>query len=142
PRHAVHVVAGADPSSVHRDLAATLDAGWARIREIQDDARRHPGRTRGAWPAIVLRTPKGWTGPKVVDGEPVEGTFRSHQVPLANVAKNPEHLQLLEEWMQSYKPEEQFDRDGRLLPELAELSPEGDRRMGANPHANGGRLMV
>jgi xylulose-5-phosphate/fructose-6-phosphate phosphoketolase len=93
-----------------------------------------------AWPAIVLRTPKGWTGPKVVDGLPVEGTFRAHQVPLAEVATRPDHLALLEQWLRSYKPEEQFDADGRLVPELAALAPHGDRRMGANPHANGGRL--
>jgi xylulose-5-phosphate/fructose-6-phosphate phosphoketolase len=89
----------------------------------------------------VLRTPKGWTGPKVVDGLPVEGTFRAHQVPLANVRDNPDHLRQLEEWMRSYRPEELFDDDGRLVPELAKLAPDGDRRMGANPHANGGRLL-
>src|SRR5438552_5085293 len=94
-----HAVAGDDPFSVHTDLAETLDRCWARIREIQDDARRHPGRLRSPWPAIVLRTPKGWTGPKVVDGEPVEGTFRAHQVPLANVRQNPAHLTMLDSWM-------------------------------------------
>jgi len=138
----VHVVAGDDPSSVHRDLAATLDVCWARIREIQDDARRHPARMRGSWPAIVLRTPKGWTGPKTVDGEPVEGTFRAHQVPLANVRQNPAHLAMLESWMRSYRPEELFDASGRLVPALAALPPTGDRRMSANPHANGGKLLV
>src|SRR5213595_371060 len=138
----VHVVAGDDPSSVHRDLAATLDVCWARIREIQDDARRHPARMRGSWPAIVLRTPKGWTGPKTVDGEPVEGTFRAHQVPLANVRQNPAYLAMLESWMRSYRPEELFDASGRLVPALAALAPTGDRRMSANPHANGGKLLV
>src|SRR5712664_752140 len=138
----VHVVAGDDPPSVHRELATTLDACWARIREIQDDARRHPSRMRGAWPAIVLRTPKGWTGPKTVDGEPVEGTFRAHQVPLANVRQNPAHLAMLESWMRSYRPEELFDASGRVVPALAALAPSGDRRMSANPHANGGKLLV
>src|SRR5207247_2787264 len=97
-------------------------------------------RPRG--PLIVLRTPKGWTGPRIVDGKAVEGTFRAHQVPLANVRGDAEHLRELEAWMKSYRPEELFDRDGRLVPALAELAPEGDRRLGANPHANGGRLLV
>jgi xylulose-5-phosphate/fructose-6-phosphate phosphoketolase len=138
----VHFVAGDDPPSVHRDLAATLDACWARIREIQDDARRRQVRMRASWPAIVLRTPKGWTGPKTVDGEPVEGTFRAHQVPLANVRQNPAHLAMLESWMRSYRPEELFDASGRLVPALAALAPTGDRRMSANPHANGGKLLI
>ncbi len=139
-----HVVAGDDPFRVHADLAATLDRCWARIREIQDDARRQsrPGRARAPWPAIILRTPKGWTGPKVVDGKPVEGTFRAHQVPLPNVRENPAHLAMLESWMRSYRPEELFDDRGRLAPALAALAPAGDRRMSANPHANGGKLLV
>src|SRR5207245_2392734 len=134
--------AGHEPSSGHCALAATLDACWARIREIQADARRHPARIRGSWPAIVLRTPKGWTGPKTVDGEPVEGTFRAHQVPLANVRQNPAHLAMLESWMRSYRPEELFDASGRLVPALATLAPAGGGRMSAPPHANGGKLLV
>src|SRR6185437_5227059 len=94
-----------------------------------------------SWPMIILRTPKGWTGPKVVDGKPVEGTWRAHQVPLADMAAHPEHVRLLEEWMKSYKPNDLFDADGKLVPELAELPPVGARRMGANPHANGGLLL-
>src|SRR5207245_5227427 len=121
----VHVVAGADPMLVHRDLAATLDVSWATIRSIQDDARRNGVRERPRWPAIVLRTPKGWTGPKVVDGRPVEGTFRSHQVPLPNVKANASHLAMLEAWMRSYRPEELFDSRGRLVPQLAALAPAG-----------------
>jgi xylulose-5-phosphate/fructose-6-phosphate phosphoketolase len=138
----VHVVAGDDPMSVHRTLAATLDRCWATIRSVQDDARRHGVAARPRWPAIVLRTPKGWTGPKVVDGQPVEGTFRAHQVPLANVRHDPAHLAMLETWMRGYRPEELFDEQGRLVPELAALAPAGDRRMGANPHVNGGKLLV
>ena len=97
--------------------------------------------SRPLWPMIVLRSPKGWTGPKVVDGLQVEGTFRSHQVPLSDPAADPEHLKLLEDWLRSYRPEELFDEQGRLVPELAELAPQGERRMGANPHANGGMLL-
>ena len=138
----VHFVAGEDPATVHRDLAATLDVCWTKIRSIQDRARRGGDATRSRWPAIVLRTPKGWTGPKVVDGQPVEGTFRAHQVPLPNVKKDPVQLAMLEAWMRSYRPEELFDDRGRLIPELAALAPRGDRRMGANPHANGGKLLV
>src|SRR5256712_3077222 len=118
-----HLVAGDDPQMVHRELATTLDACWERIREIQDDARRHPTRMRAPWPAIVLRTPKGWTGPKVVDGEPVEGTFRAHQVPLANVRQNPAHLAMLESWRRSYRPEELFDHGGPLVPARPPLLP-------------------
>jgi xylulose-5-phosphate/fructose-6-phosphate phosphoketolase len=137
-----HVVEGDDPMAVHERFADTLDACYARIRAIQDDARRPGATQRPRWPLIVLRTPKGWTGPRIVDGKAVEGTFRSHQVPLANVRGDAEHLRQLEAWMKSYRPEELFDRDGRLVPALAELAPEGDRRLGANPHANGGRLLV
>jgi xylulose-5-phosphate/fructose-6-phosphate phosphoketolase len=138
----VHFVEGDDPAAVHQTLAATLDACYAKIKAIQHEARTKGVMERPRWPAIVLRTPKGWTGPKVVDGEPVEGTFRAHQVPLAAVKTQPDHLKMLEEWMLTYEPEKQFDREGRLLPELAELAPQGDRRMGANPRANGGKLLV
>jgi xylulose-5-phosphate/fructose-6-phosphate phosphoketolase len=138
----VHIVTGDDPMTVHRDFAVTLDRCWRSIRSIQEDARRKGFSARPRWPAIVLRTPKGWTGPKLVDGVPIEGTFRSHQVPLANVRTNRAHLAMLEEWMLSYRPEELFDERGTLLPELAALAPAGDRRMGKNPHANGGRLLA
>jgi xylulose-5-phosphate/fructose-6-phosphate phosphoketolase len=137
-----HFVESDDPLQAHQLFAATLDTCYARIRAIQEEARAHGVSERPRWPAIVLRTPKGWTGPKVVDGLPVEGTFRAHQVPLMNVKSNPEHLKLLEAWMHSYKPAEHFDRDGALIPELAALAPKGDLRMGANPHANGGKLLV
>jgi xylulose-5-phosphate/fructose-6-phosphate phosphoketolase len=134
-------VAGDAPAEVHEALAAALDGCFDRIGEIQRQARRDGlGTGRPRWPLIVLRTPKGWTGPREVDGLPVEGTFRSHQVPLANVRQNAEHLRMLEAWMRSYRPEELFDAEGRLVPELAGLAPEGDRRLGANPQANGGRL--
>jgi xylulose-5-phosphate/fructose-6-phosphate phosphoketolase len=134
-------VAGSDPGRVHEAFATTLDDCLDAIERIQRDARakgRVSGRPR--WPAIVLRTPKGWTGPREVDGVPVEGTFRSHQVPLAGVRTNPRHLAMLEQWMKSYRPHELFDESGRLVPGLAALAPEGDRRMGANPNANGGRV--
>jgi xylulose-5-phosphate/fructose-6-phosphate phosphoketolase len=138
----VHFVEGDDPMPMHRAFAQTLDTCYGRIRAIQDGARRSGFTEASAWPAIVLRSPKGWTGPKVVDGLPVEGTFRAHQVPLANVHSNPEHLKMLEAWMRGYKPEELFDQHGRLVAELVALAPKGERRMGANPHANGGRLTV
>ena len=140
----VHFVEGDDPLAVHRTFAATLARCWARIRAIQEEARRGRGAppSRPAWPAIVLRTPKGWTGPKVVDGLPIEGTFRAHQVPLANVRESPAHLAMLEAWMRSYRPEELFDANGSLVPALRALAPHGERRMGANPHANGGRLLA
>jgi xylulose-5-phosphate/fructose-6-phosphate phosphoketolase len=131
-------VEGDEPAPVHRALAAALEACYAKIRAIQREARAHGVSGRPRWPALVLRTPKGWTGPKVVDGLPVEGTFRAHQVPLSHVTTNPEHLRMLEAWMRSYRPEELFDAGGRLVPELAALAPAGARRMGANPHANGG----
>jgi xylulose-5-phosphate/fructose-6-phosphate phosphoketolase len=137
----VHFVEGDDPPAVHRELASTFDHCFDAIRQIQDGARAHGFGARPRWPAIVLRTPKGWTGPKVVDGLPVEGTFRSHQVPLANVRNNADHLRQLEEWMRSYRPAELFDEQGRLVAALGKLAPEGERRMGANPHANGGRLL-
>jgi xylulose-5-phosphate/fructose-6-phosphate phosphoketolase len=130
---------GAEP--VHRDLAAAMERAADKIAEIQRAARGDGLAERPAWPMIVLRTPKGWTGPKEVDGLPAEGTFRSHQVPLAGLRDNPEHLAQLEGWLKSYRPEELFDDDGALRPELAALAPEGERRMGANPHANGGLLL-
>jgi xylulose-5-phosphate/fructose-6-phosphate phosphoketolase len=135
-------VEGDDPVKVHRQFAETIDACYGRIRAIQAEARERGRPERTRWPAIVLRTPKGWTGPKVVDGLQVEGTFRAHQVPLEHVRENPAHLRMLEEWMRSYRPEELFDGAGRLVPSLAALAPAGDRRMGATPYANGGRLLV
>jgi xylulose-5-phosphate/fructose-6-phosphate phosphoketolase len=138
----MHVVEGDDPASVHQQMASVLEACHDEIRAIQDDARRNGMTDRPAWPAIVLRTPKGWTGPEVVNGLPVEGTFRSHQVPLSKVGSDEAQLAALEAWMRSYEPEEQFDNDGALVPELSDLSPSGDRRMGANPVANGGRVLV
>ena len=139
--HRVHVVAGDEPAAVHRLLADTLDTCFDEIAEIHAAWRSgdEPETRRPRWPMIVLRTPKGWTGPSVVDGVQVEGTFRSHQVPLAGLAGNPEHLRLLEEWMRSYQPDELFP-GGQLKPEIATLAPEGDKRMGATPYANGGRL--
>jgi xylulose-5-phosphate/fructose-6-phosphate phosphoketolase len=138
--HVVHVVSGDEPQAVHRALADTLDAACDEIAAIQRAWRDDGSDERPRWPMIVLRTPKGWTGPAVVDGQQVEGTFRSHQVPLANLAKDPEHLRLLEEWLRSYRPDELFERDGSLRHDVEALAPEGERRMGANPHANGGRL--
>ena len=134
-------VEGSDPQQIHQVLAATLDDCYAAIRTIQADARGYGTGPRPRWPAIVLRTPKGWTGPREVDGVPVEGTFRSHQVPLANVRADAAHLALLEQWLRSYRPDTVFDTDGRLTPELAALAPTGTRRMGANPHANGGKVL-
>ncbi|HEY0069752.1 MAG TPA: phosphoketolase family protein [Chloroflexia bacterium] len=138
----VHFVEGDDVPRVHQQFAATLNTCYARIREIQQDARTNGFSGRPRWPVIVLRTPKGWTGPDEIDGLPVEGTFRSHQVPLHEVKKKPEELVALEEWLRTYGPDELFDEQGRLVPELRELAPEGNRRMGANPHANGGKLLV
>ncbi|MDQ3064020.1 MAG: phosphoketolase family protein, partial [Acidobacteriota bacterium] len=136
-----YFVEGDEPEAMHQMMAATLDAAIGEINTIQKDARENGFTTRPAYPMIVLRSPKGWTGPKIVDGLPAENSFRSHQVPLDKLAKNPEHLRQLEEWMRSYKPEELFDENGRLIAELAELAPKGERRMGANPHANGGQLL-
>jgi xylulose-5-phosphate/fructose-6-phosphate phosphoketolase len=138
----VHFVEGDEPMRVHADFARALDASWNEIRAIQSEARKHGVKRKPAWPAIVLRTPKGWTGPQMVDGVRVEGTFRAHQVPIDNVRTNAEHLRMLEAWMKSYAPEKLFDENGRLVLELATLAPNGERRMGANPHANGGRVMV
>jgi xylulose-5-phosphate/fructose-6-phosphate phosphoketolase len=139
--YAPRFVEGDDPKVLHPLMAETLDGVLDEIREIQRDARSHGFTTRPPWPMIVLRTPKGWTGPKEVDGLPVEGTWRAHQVPLAGLREKPEHLELLESWMQSYRPDELFDASGRPVDEIVELAPHGDRRMGANPHANGGLLL-
>jgi xylulose-5-phosphate/fructose-6-phosphate phosphoketolase len=135
-----YFVEGSDPVAVHHQLAETLDVVLEEIRDIQTRARINDRPFRPRWPMIVLVTPKGWTGPKVVDGLPVEGTWRSHQVPLAHVRENPDHLHQLEAWMRSYRPEELFDEAGRFRPELTELAPRGERRMGSNPHTNGGKL--
>ena len=146
--HTVHVVSGGfsgeDPAHVHQRLAAAMDEAVGQIQEIQRRARgggNGAGSGRPRWPVIVLRTPKGWTGPKVVDGQQVEGTFRAHQVPLPDVRGNPQHLRQLEEWMRSYRPEELFGPGGTLVDELAALPPRSHRRMSANPHANGGLLL-
>ena len=135
-------VEGDDPLVVHQSFADALDRCHDRILEIQHLARDQGIRKRPRWPAIVLRTPKGWTGPAEVDGRPIEGTFRSHQVPLSSVRSNPAHLQILEDWLRSHQPEELFDETGRLVREIAALAPRGDRRMGANPHVNGGKVLV
>ncbi len=135
-----HFVVGDDPALMHQLMAETLDTVLGEIKEIQNKARTGGVQTRPTWPMIVLRSPKGWTGPKFVDGKKAEGSWRSHQVPIETM-NTPEHIALLEEWMHSYKPEELFDAAGTLLPDLAALAPKGDRRMGANPHANGGRLL-
>ena len=138
----VRFVEGDDPLTMHRLFAETLEACYARIRTYQQEARSKGLTERPRWPVIVLRTPKGWTGPREVDGVQIEGTFRAHQVPVADVRTNPEHLQILETWMRGYLNEKIFDDQGRLLPELAELAPAGESRMSANPHANGGKLLV
>ncbi|HEY5262568.1 MAG TPA: phosphoketolase family protein, partial [Solirubrobacteraceae bacterium] len=136
-----HFVEGHEPAAMHQLMASTLDTVIAEIKRIQRDARENDDATRPRWPMIVLRSPKGWTGPKVVDGLQVEGTFRAHQVPLLVDTEHPEHVEQLEAWMKSYRPAELFDDDGRLMAELAELAPEGSLRMGANAHANGGLLL-
>jgi len=136
-----YFVEGHEPMPMHEAMAATLDTAIEEIRRIQADARVHGKAERPRWPMIVFASPKGWTGPKMIDGKANEGTFRSHQVPLSDPAKNPEHLQQLESWLRSYRPEELFDDQGRLKPELAALAPSGVRRMGANPNANGGMLL-
>ena len=136
-----HFVEGHDPAVMHQLMAATLDAVFDEIGAIQGNARGRGKSKRSLWPMIVMRTPKGWTGPKMVDGKPVEGNWRSHQVPLSDLASNPERIGMLQEWMESYRHEELFDSDGKLKPELAQLAPVGSQRMGANPHANGGLLL-
>lgn len=135
-----YFVEGSDPTLMHQKMAATLEAAITEIKAIQAEARSTGTAKRPLWPMIVLRSPKGWTGPAEVDGHKVEGFWRAHQVPMADVTTNPAHLQLLEDWMRSYKPEELFDENGRLLPELKALAPQGTKRMSASPHANGGAL--
>jgi xylulose-5-phosphate/fructose-6-phosphate phosphoketolase len=137
----VTIEAADDHLDAHRRFATTLDDALDRIASLQRAARAEGASARPAWPMIVLRSPKGWTGPPEVDGLPTEGTWRSHQVPMTDVRSNPEHLRLLEDWLRSYRPDELFDQAGRFLPELAELAPEGDRRMGALPEANGGLVL-
>ncbi|MFQ5990736.1 MAG: phosphoketolase, partial [Candidatus Methylomirabilales bacterium] len=136
-----YFVEGSDPETMHQVMAETLDTVINEIKAIQHEARAKGNGQRPRWPMIVLRTPKGWTGPKEVDGKITEDYWRSHQVPLSEMAKKPDHVTLLEQWMKSYKPEELFDEKGKLLPELGELAPKGRRRMGDNPHANGGILL-
>ncbi|HEV8058797.1 MAG TPA: phosphoketolase family protein [Gemmataceae bacterium] len=135
-----YFVEGSDPASMHQAMAATMEHCVKEIQAIQRDARGTKTAKRPRWPMIVLRSPKGWTAPKEVDGHRVEGSWRAHQVPLAGVKKNPEHLKILDAWMRSYQPEKRFDATGRLIPELRELAPSGERRLGSNLHANGGRL--
>jgi xylulose-5-phosphate/fructose-6-phosphate phosphoketolase len=136
-----HFIEGHEPNAMHQQMAELLETVLAEIRAVQDVVRNGHEVELPAWPMIIMRTPKGWTGPKKVDGKPVEGTWRAHQVPVADFKGHLEHLQILEDWMKSYKPEELFDEQGKLVAELAELAPAGDRRMGANPHANGGLLL-
>ena len=139
--YAPHFVEGDDPMTMHQLMAATLEQAIADIDAIQQAARNGGVTARPAWPMIVLRTPKGWTGPKEVDGKRCEGYWRSHQVPMGEMHENPSTCASSKQWMKSYRPEELFDETGRLQPELAELAPKGTRRMGANPHANGGALL-
>jgi len=136
-----YFVEGSDPTPMHQMMAGALDAAVGDIRAIQDDARRNGFSERRQWPMIVLRSPKGWTGPKEVDGVQIEGTFRAHQVPVTDFASHPDHIKILEDWMKSYRPDELFDENGALIREVAELAPRAARRMGANPHANGGLLL-
>jgi xylulose-5-phosphate/fructose-6-phosphate phosphoketolase len=147
-----YFVEGHEPAEMHQLMASTLDTIISEIHAIQDQARAKSDDKNSddknsnppalpAWPVLILRSPKGWTGPKVVDGLPIEGTWRAHQVPVADIQTKPAHLKILEDWMRSYRPEELFDEKGKFIPELAALAPKGDRRMGANPHANGGRLL-
>src|SRR5271165_3934968 len=135
-----YYVEGHDPEPVHQQMAGAMDQVLEDIRAIQKEARVNGFTKRAKWPMILLKTPKGWTGPKVVDGLQIEGTFRAHQVPVDNLS-NPEHLKILEDWLRSYRAEELFDENGKLIPELQELAPKGNRRMGANPNANGGLLL-
>jgi xylulose-5-phosphate/fructose-6-phosphate phosphoketolase len=136
-----YFVEGSDPEAMHQLMAGTLDVVMAEIQSIQREARIHGYSKRSPWPMIILRSPKGWTGPKEVDGKKTEDYWRSHQVPFSAMVGKPEHVKLLEDWMKSYKPEELFDDSGKLIPELGALAPHGERRMGANPHANGGVLL-
>ncbi|MEO5905580.1 MAG: phosphoketolase family protein, partial [Saprospiraceae bacterium] len=139
--HKVYWVEGSDPDEVHQLLASTLDTIVTEIKQIQIEARSNGFTKRPAWPMIIFNTPKGWTCPDVVDGIQVEGSWRSHQVPLSELATKPDHIKILEQWLKSYKPEELFDNRGKLIPDLAELAPQGIKRMGSNPHANGGSLL-
>ena len=134
------VVAGDEPAVMHQQMAAAVEMAVQRIRSIQGDARASGKAERGRWPMIILRTPKGWTGPKLVDGHRIEGSWRAHQVPVLDVQANPEHLGIVEDWLRSYRPDELFDAEGTLRPELRGLAPVGERRMSANPHTNGGRV--
>ena len=136
-----YFIEGHEPEAMHQKMAGLLESVILEIRQIQNNARRNKDDSLACWPVIVLRSPKGWTGPKFVDGLQIEGTWRAHQVPVADLAKKPEHLKILEDWLRSYRSEELFDQQGKLIPELAELAPKGNRRMGANPHANGGILL-
>ncbi len=140
--YAPRLLAGDDPGIMHREMAAVLDEMAEEIAAIQHRARNTGETERPIWPLLILKTPKGWTGPEEVDGKQVEGTWRAHQVPLSGVQSNPEHLRMLESWMRSYKPETLFDRDGRFREDLAAMAPKGQRRMGMNPHANGGELLT
>src|SRR5215475_14308496 len=135
-----YFVEGNDPDTMHQEMASTLETCVLEIRNIQKQARASGKAARARWPMIVLRSPKGWTGPKEVDGHKVEGFWRAHQVPLSGIHENPKHLKQLETWLRSYRPQELFDQNGRLIPELRALAPRGARRMGSNPHANGGLL--
>jgi xylulose-5-phosphate/fructose-6-phosphate phosphoketolase len=135
-----HFVEGDEPMKMHRAMAETLEECAQEIRRIQSEARKNPSASRPAWPMIVLRSPKGWTGPKELEGVPIEGSWRAHQVPIGGVRENPARLAALADWLKSYRPHELFDTEGRLVPELAQLAPRGDRRMSANPHANGGKV--
>jgi xylulose-5-phosphate/fructose-6-phosphate phosphoketolase len=136
-----HFLEGDDPAVMHQQMAEALDKILAEIKAVQNRARQDKNTERPRWPMLILRTPKGWTGPKIVDGKPVEGTWRAHQVPFAELHEKPDHLKILEDWMRSYRPNELFDGEGQLIPELVDLPPKGQRRMGMNPHANGGLLM-
>ena len=135
-----YYVEGHEPEAMHQKMAETLDIVIQEIKAIQTDARQNGVKKRPTWPMIVLRSPKGWTGPKEVDGLKTEDFWRSHQVPMGDMLK-PGHIKILEEWMRSYKPDELFDESGKLVPDLADLPPKGERRMSANPHANGGLLL-
>ena len=138
----VHFVEGDDPMTMHKAFSDTLETCYSKIRAYQEDARTHGFTKAPRWPVIVLRSPKGWTCPKEIDGKLIEGTFRAHQVPVEDVTTNPAHLAILEQWMRSYHPEDLFDENGRFIADLATLAPKGERRMGANPNANGGKLLV
>src|SRR6185437_9158375 len=134
------LVEGDDPWLMHQKMAAAVESCVDQIRSIQEQARRNRKPDRPRWPMIILRTPKGWSAPEELNGHKLEGSWRAHQIPIPDVSENPEHLKVLEDWMRRYKPEELFDVNGKLVPELKELAPAGDRRMSANPHANGGLL--